>query len=294
MILSINNLSKNYGRLKAVKNLSLNIEEGMIFGFLGPNGSGKTTTLGMVLDIIRPTSGSYEWFGGRYEADDARKRIGTLLETPNFFPYMSAVQNLEIIAHIRRVENPRIEEHLETVGLLNRRKSKFKTFSLGMKQRLAIAAALIGDPEVLIFDEPTNGLDPQGIAEVREIIIQVAGSGKTIIMASHILHEVERICSHVAIIKQGELLATGTVGAIISDDVTIEVGAEDLDLLKSVYRGVSGLKGMDVKDGILVLSVNKDISAAELNKLAMERGVVLSYLNKKTKSLEAEFLEITK
>ena len=294
MILSINNLSKNYGRLKAVKNLSLNIEEGMIFGFLGPNGSGKTTTLGMVLDIIRPTSGSYEWFGGRYEADDARKRIGTLLETPNFFPYMSAVQNLEIIAHIRRVENPRIEEHLETVGLLNRRKSKFKTFSLGMKQRLAIAAALIGDPEVLIFDEPTNGLDPQGIAEVREIIMQVADSGKTIIMASHILHEVERICSHVAIIKQGELLATGTVGAIISDDVTIEVGAEDLDLLKSVYRGVSGLKGMDVKDGILVLSVNKDISAAELNKLAMERGVVLSYLNKKTKSLEAEFLEITK
>ena len=293
MVLSINNLSKKYDRLKAVDQLSLEIEEGMVFGFLGPNGSGKTTTLGMVLDIIRPTEGDYEWFGGKYEADDARKRIGTLLETPNFFPYMSAVKNLEIVAHIRKVANPRIEEHLDMVGLLDRKDSKFKTYSLGMKQRLAIAAALVGQPEVLIFDEPTNGLDPQGIAEVREIISRVADSGKSIIMASHILNEVERICSHVAIIKQGKLLATGTVGAIISDDIIIEVGAADLEQLRALFKGIPGLNNIEEEEHKLILSLSSDFSASELNKMAMDKGIILSHLHKKTKSLEAEFLEIT-
>lgn len=293
MILSMNNLSKDYGRIKAVNNLSLNIEKGMIFGFLGPNGSGKTTTLGMVLDIIRPTTGDFEWFGGQYNPDDARKKIGTLLETPNFFPYMSAVKNLEIIAHIRKTAHPRIEEHLETVGLLGRKDSKFKTYSLGMKQRLAIAASLVGDPDVLIFDEPTNGLDPQGIAEVRDIIMRVSDSGKSIIMASHILNEVERICSHVAIIKQGSLLATGTVGSIISDDIIIEVGADDLEGLRNAFEGIPGLRNMEIKDKMLILSIANDFSAAELNKIAMDKGILLSHLNKKTKSLESEFLEIT-
>ncbi len=293
MVLSINNLSKQYGHLKAVDQLSLTIEKGMIFGFLGPNGSGKTTTLGMVLDIIRPTSGTYEWFAGKYEPDEARKRIGTLLETPNFFPYMSAADNLKIIAHIRKVSKPRIEEHLETVGLLSRKDSKFKTYSLGMKQRLAIAAALVGDPEVLVFDEPTNGLDPQGIAEVRDIIQQVADSGKSIIMASHILNEVEKICSHVAIIKQGNLLATGTVGSIISDEATIEVSADDLEALRRVFEGIPELSNIETKDKLLILSITADFPASSLNKIAMDKGIVLSHLNKKSKSLEAEFLEIT-
>ena len=217
-VLQIQNLTKNYGAITAVNQLSLSIKSGEIYGLLGPNGSGKTTTLGMILGIIEPDSGTYNWFDGKDKEDDSRKRIGTLLETPNFYPYMNAMKNLEIVAHIKKAKDVPYQELLELVNLYHRRTHPFKNYSLGMKQRLAIAAAMIGNPDVLIFDEPTNGLDPQGIAEVRHTINKIAKQGKTIIMASHILDEVEKICSHVAIIKNGNLLATGTVGSIISND----------------------------------------------------------------------------
>ena len=291
-VLTIEGLTKRYGKITAVDGLNLEVEKGMSFGILGPNGSGKTTTLGIVLGIIHQTAGGFAWFGGRY-GEWHRHHIGALLETPNFYPYLNAVDNLRLIAHIRRVKEPRIDYLLELVNLHRRRHSKFRTFSLGMKQRLAIAAAMVGDPEVLIFDEPTNGLDPQGIAEVRQTLKEIAGMGKTIIMASHILDEVEKVCSHVAIIKDGRLLASGTVGAIISDDMLVEVAAEDLAALKAAMGQYPAVRRIDEEEQKLILYLSEEVPPAELNRMAFEQGLALSHLRVVKKSLESEFLEIT-
>ncbi len=294
-ILQINQLSKHYGRIKAVDGLSLSVEKGDVYGILGPNGSGKTTTLGIILGIIHQKSGSYTWFDNSFKHNSiARARMGALLETPNFYPYLNAIDNLNIIAHIKKVKAPRIEPLLEMVNLAHRKHSKFKTYSLGMKQRLAIAGAMIGDPEVLIFDEPTNGLDPQGIAEVRETIIEIAKSGKTILMASHILDEVEKVCSHVAIMKLGKLLATGTVGSILSDDIIIEIASDNLAHLINILRKNPSVHQIQEEDDKLILHVEKNLSSAELNYMAFQKGITLTHLLAKQKSLESEFLEITK
>lgn len=291
-VLEIHNLVKKYGAVTAVNNLSLTVQPGQILGILGPNGSGKTTTLGTVLGIIRPNSGHYAWFDGKYGKHE-RMHIGALLETPNFYPYMNAVKNLEIIAHIKKVKSPQIEKWLRLVNLFERKNSNFRTYSYGMKQRLAIAGALIGNPEVLIFDEPTNGLDPQGIAEVREIVQRIAQEGKTIIMASHILDEVEKVCSHVAIIKKGHLLATGGVGAILSNDRQVDIAAEDMEGLKTMLSEITAVHKLEDMNGRFTLMVDEKLTAAELNRMAFEKGVVLTHLVLKQKSLESEFLEIT-
>ncbi len=291
-VLQIQGLSKRYGAVTALNNLNLEIEAGSVYGILGPNGSGKTTTLGIVLGIIKPDSGSFSWFEGKY-GDQERMHIGALLETPNFYPYLSPVKNLEITAHIKKVAEPKIDPILELVNLAHRRDSAFSTFSFGMKQRLAIAAALIGDPEVLIFDEPTNGLDPQGIAEVRDIILRIASEGKTIIMASHILDEVEKVCSHVAIIKRGKLLANGEVGAILSNDRQVDISAEDLGRLRELLTNLPGIHAISEKNKLLQLQVSPAMTAAELNKLAFDNGLIINHLVMKPKSLESEFLEIT-
>jgi ABC-2 type transport system ATP-binding protein len=292
-VLNIQNLTKKYGTITAVNNLSLTIQSGEIYGLLGPNGSGKTTTLGMILGIIHPKNGNYEWFEGQYQEHDARKRIGTLLETPNFYPYMNALQNLEIVALIKKAKNVPYDDLLKLVNLHHRKNSPFKTYSLGMKQRLAIAAALVGDPDVLIFDEPTNGLDPQGIAEVRETIRSIANQGKTIIMASHILDEVEKVCSHVAIIKNGNLLATGTVGSIISNDKQIDVAAENNKALQNLLTTHPMVSKIKFDNQILTLSADESLTASEINRLCFENNITLTHLIVKKKSLEAEFLEIT-
>lgn len=293
-VLEIQNLTKKYRSITAVNNLSLQVNKGEVFGLLGPNGSGKTTTLGVVTGITQATQGSYQWFAGSQTADEARLRIGTLLETPNFYPYMNAVRNLEIVAHIKKVKNPRIDELLDLVNLTERKKSSFKTYSLGMKQRLAIAGAMIGDPDILIFDEPTNGLDPQGIAEIRTTIQEIASMDKTIIMASHILDEVEKICSHVAIIKKGKLLAQGTVGAIISDDATVEINAENTKQLQEILITFPQITNIRDNGRFLELSVSKEFNVGELNAKAFQQGITLTHLVKRQRSLEAEFLEITK
>lgn len=292
MILQTKHLSKQFGNLKAVDQLDLKIEKGMVYGMLGPNGSGKTTTLGMVLGIIHPTAGSFEWFEGRRGANP-RRFLGALLETPNFYPYLSVEDNLKIVAEIKRINQPDIDQALALVNLLQRKRSKFKTYSLGMKQRLAIASAMIGDPEVLIFDEPTNGLDPQGIAEVRETILQIAQTGKTIIMASHILDEVEKICSHVAIIKNGRLLATGPVGAIINDDILIEVGSASKEELRSFLPTLEGFSKLEETDFGFLLYLQQELSTSTINQAAFKKGIVINHLRRRQKSLEAEFLEIT-
>jgi ABC-type multidrug transport system ATPase subunit len=207
---------------------------------------------------------------------------------------MNAIKNLEIVAHIKKVKNPRIDELLDLVNLTERKKSPFKTYSLGMKQRLAIAGAMIGDPDILIFDEPTNGLDPQGIAEIRTTIQQIASMDKTIIIASHILDEVEKICSHVAIIKKGQLLAQGTVGAIISDDAMVEINAENLEQLKGILATFPQITNIRDNGRLLELSVSKEFNVGELNAKAFQQGITLTHLVKRQRSLEAEFLEITK
>ncbi len=293
-ILSIRNITKKYGSLTAVNNLSLEVEKGNIYGMLGPNGSGKTTTLGIVLGITHANEGSYEWFDGKL-GNKPNMQIGCLLETPNFYPYMSAKKNLEVVAHIKKDANPNIDELLELVNLNERSHSKFRTFSLGMKQRLAIAGAMVGDPEVMIFDEPTNGLDPEGIAEVRETLLKVAQRGKTIIMASHILDEVEKICSHVAILKKGKLLASGTVGQILTADKLIEIGSHDLDQLKSILGDIPQIKDVENKKDYIIVTLPEDgISAAEMNRIAFDKGITLTRLIERKRSLESEFLEITR
>jgi ABC-2 type transport system ATP-binding protein len=292
-VLKIENITKKYGSITAVNNLSLNIKSGEIYGLLGPNGSGKTTTLGIILGIIEADNGSYTWFEGAEKEDNARKRIGTLLETPNFYPYMNAIKNLEIVAHIKKAKNVPYQELLELVNLYHRKSHPFKNYSLGMKQRLAIAAAMIGEPDVLIFDEPTNGLDPQGIAEVRHTINKIAQQGKTIIMASHILDEVEKICSHVAIIKNGNLLATGTVDSIISNDKQIEVSADNLQQLQEILHGNPNVLKQLLDDKILTLTTTEEMTATEVNTICFQNNITLSHLLVKKKSLEAEFLEIT-
>jgi len=298
-VLEVQNLSKNYNNIKAVSELSLSVQEQMIYGILGPNGSGKTTTLGMLLGVINPNQGSYSWFGNGTK-DENRKRIGSLLETPNFYPYLTAEQNLGITAKIKEITDAssEIENVLKLVDLYERRNSKFKTFSLGMKQRLAIASALIGSPEVLVLDEPTNGLDPQGIAEIRDLIIEIGRNGQTIIIASHILDEIEKICSHCAILKNGKLLRTGTIKEIIGNEenTLIQIGAKDilhLEKIVSENPEMSVYKKAEENSG-LIIRVQKKTSAEQINQYFFNKGIVLSELIVYNESLENQFLDIIK
>ncbi len=230
-ILSIHKLNKRYGKIHAVKDVSLEIHKGNVYGILGPNGSGKSTTLGIVLNVVNKTSGDYSWFDGAVETHEALKKVGAIIERPNFYPYMTAEENLELVCKIKGISYDKVSEKLEVVGLMERKDSKFKTFSLGMKQRLAIASALLNDPEILILDEPTNGLDPQGIHQIRDIIRLIASQGTTILLASHLLDEVEKVCSHVLVLRYGEILYNGTVNGMIAHDGYFELQSNDNDKL---------------------------------------------------------------
>ena len=299
-VLQIDNISKNYGVVRALNNVSFSVPKGTVFGILGPNGSGKTTLLGIVMDILKASGGTYSW-DGKPSTQEIRKQIGTLLETPNFYHYMSAEDNLRIAAKIKGRGEDDIEKVLHLVNLYQRKSSKFSTFSLGMKQRLAIASTLLGNPDILVFDEPTNGLDPAGIAEIRELIKDLNRKGKTIIMASHILDEVEKVCTHVAIIQKGVLKTVGSVkevmnvsGESASDaTVVIEINAGDLVALQNVVKQINGVIEIITDENGLQLTCPENISAADVNRFCFEKGVVLNKLNVKRKSLETRFLEIT-
>lgn len=291
-VLTIKNLKKSFGPIQALDDLSIDLLEGQILGILGPNGSGKTTTLGIILGIIQQDSGSFTWFDGQF-SDRFQLKIGALLETPNFYPYMNAIQNLEVIRQIKMVEKMDFEEILTLVNLWERRTSRFSTYSLGMKQRLAIAATLIGNPDVLIFDEPTNGLDPKGIAEVRNVLTHLASTGKTILMASHILDEVEKVCTHVAILKKGALLAFGKVGSILSNDLTVEVAALDMDGLEKFVDQQPLVKDVEKHPHHLELQVDRGTSPEIINKICYDAGFVLTHLVFRKRRLEDEFLAIT-
>ncbi len=292
-ILTVENLSKSYGRIQALKNVSFNVPEGTVFGILGPNGSGKTTTLGTICDILKPTSGTYKLFGEPASAEN-RKKIGTLLETPNFYHYLSGVKNLEIAAEIKQHGKEDIDRVLEMVDLSKRKDSKFSTYSLGMKQRLAIASCLLGSPSVLIFDEPTNGLDPVGIAEIRELMKRLYREGKTIIMASHLLDEVEKVCTDVAILKKGELVVSGKVNEILSNEDMVEVAAKDhAKLLQVLHAMAEKTRIIDENNVVKVFFPVGKADLSAVNNYCFNNGVVLNHLSLKKQSLEARFFELT-
>ncbi|UII24428.1 ATP-binding cassette domain-containing protein [Fulvivirga maritima] len=290
-VLQINNLTKNYGRITAVNNLSLTIERGSVFGILGPNGSGKTTTLGILLDVINKTSGDFSWFG-QPPSKEVRKRIGAILETPIFYPYLNAVKNLEIVAEIKDAPKANIDIVLQKVDLYERRYDNFKTYSLGMRQRLSIASALLCDPEVMILDEPTNGLDPQGIAEIRELIKQIAKEGKTIILASHLLDEVQKVCSHFCVLKKGQLLHVGSVAEVTQGAELVEVKADNTALLQQSLQQFEGVKNVTQEEDKFIVTLSEGQTASDLNQFLFSQNLVASHLLTQRKSLEKQFLEV--
>ncbi|MDT0540307.1 ABC transporter ATP-binding protein [Croceitalea sp. P059] len=293
-ILTVSNLTKKFGHLTAVKNLSFTIEKGNVYGILGPNGSGKSTTLGIILNVVNRTAGEFSWFNGDTSTHEALKKVGAIIERPNFYPYMTAIQNLKLVCKIKEVPVDKIQEKLELVGLWERKDSKFKTYSLGMKQRLAIASALLNDPEILILDEPTNGLDPQGIHQIREIIKKIAGLGTTILLASHLLDEVEKVCSHVVILRKGEKLYSGPVDSMLASHGFFELRAVEMEKLKGVLDTNTSFSKIEADNGIITAYLKEDMEAEALNKILFEKGIVLSHLVKRRESLEEQFLELTK
>ena len=293
-ILSLNNITKNYGRIRALNKVSFDVPPGSVFGILGPNGSGKTTLLSIILDVLIADEGNFLWFG-KPGSPEQRKKIGSLLETPNFYHYLSAANNLKVTNAISgRGDMLGIDDVLKKVKLFERRNSRFSSYSLGMKQRLAVAGALLGDPKVLVLDEPTNGLDPVGIAEMRELIIELSKKGHTIIIASHLLDEVEKICTHVAILKKGDLITTGNVNDVLVDEDIVEIGATDFEKLTTVITGYALATAITREGNFLQLRFAKGSSKLdEINQFCFSHGIILNHLLLKKQRLEAKFFELT-
>jgi len=290
-VLETQDLTKKYKKITALDHLNFHIEKGMIFGLLGPNGSGKTTTLGMILNVLTPTSGTFQWFGEAPSAD-SRKKIGAILEIPCFLPYITAVQNLRVIAKIKECAIENVDRVLHLVGLFERKDDSFKTYSLGMKQRLAIGAALLANPPVLILDEPTNGLDPQGIVEIRDLIIEIAASGKTIVLASHLLDEVQKVCTDFMVLRKGTKIYQGSVKEALSEQVTIEVASPNMEDLTTALGDFNGLKKLERKNGVLILTPDIGVDTSSLSQHLMDKKIVLSHLVTKEGSLEKQFLKL--
>lgn len=291
----IENLTKRFGSFTAVDAMSFSVPHGSVFGFLGPNGAGKTTTIGMMLGLVPPDGGSVEIFGYdiRRSLSQVLHRTGAIVEQPAFYPYLSGRKNLELVASLRGIEEQeRVEELLETVGLTERADANFGGYSMGMKQRLGLASVLVGDPRLLILDEPTSGLDPAGQREIRELIRNLAKEGRTVLLSSHQLNEVQEICSHVAIIDRGKLAVTGPIGEIIGEGRALEIGvdrpAEALELLRS-WPDIEEAR----MDGDSIVVVGDPEHAAAINRMLVEAGFEVHLIRPREDMLEARFLELT-
>ncbi|WP_035678860.1 ABC transporter ATP-binding protein [Flavobacterium limnosediminis] len=292
-ILTIENLNKKYGKVHAVKNVSFEIKKGNVYGILGPNGSGKSTTLGIILNVVNKTSGEYRWFDGKTDTHQALKKVGAIIERPNFYPYMTAEENLKLVCDIKGIHYDKVEEKLQVVGLLERKDSQFRTFSLGMKQRLAIASALLNDPEILILDEPTNGLDPQGIRQIRDIIKHIASLGTTILLASHLLDEVEKVCSHVVVLRKGEILYSGSVHEIMANEGFFELQSDNNAELKTLLQNHDAVDSIEEEDGKIYVYLKSPFASEDLNRYLFQKGIILQHLVKRKHSLEEQFLQLT-
>jgi ABC-2 type transport system ATP-binding protein len=290
-ILKLSGLTKYYGSVKAVQELNLDISSGQVYGILGPNGSGKTTTLGMILGVTIPTKGKFVWFN-QLSLPIALNRIGSILETPNFYPYLSGKQNLRLIADIKKKGKDNITEVLRKVGLYDRRNHSYKGYSLGMKQRLALAASMIGEPEVLVLDEPTNGMDPQGIADIRNLIIEIAAGGTTIVLASHLLDEVQKTCTHVAVLDKGKKIFDGSVKEILESEEYIEIAAEDMDALFGLLQEFKGISEITREANKFIVLLDAGPTKKDLQKYLIQQGLYPSHLATRTGSLEKKFLEL--
>ena len=292
-ILEVKNLTKKFGKLVAVDHLSFNIQKGHVYGLLGPNGSGKSTTLGMILNVVNKSSGSFSWFDGQLTTAEALKKIGAIIERPNFYPYMTAYQNLSLVCKIKEISPDVIDDKLALVGLLKRKNDKFKTYSLGMKQRLAIASALLNNPAMLILDEPTNGLDPQGIHEIRQIIQHISASGTTIILASHLLDEVEKVCDQVIILQKGCKIFEGSVKALQQQQHWFEIKVQKPQVTMDILRQNKKIKSVIQTGDILkVFPVDKQYSGSALNQFLASNDIFVDSLMKKQPRLETEFLKL--
>jgi len=294
-ILTIRELHKKFGSIHAVNNLSFTLKKGNVYGILGPNGSGKSTTLGIILNVVNKTSGSFEWFDGTISTHEALKKIGAIIERPNFYPYMTAYENLALVCKIKNIPNDKIDLRLKDVNLYERKSSKFSTFSLGMKQRLAIASALLNEPEILILDEPTNGLDPQGIHEIRSIIQEISKKGTTILLASHLLDEVEKVCDHVIVLQKGKMIFMGRVDELgISPEEILLKADKSHEEIEKCLRRLDGVTEIRQENSHTVIQVSKELHPGKVNAYLMQNGISLSHLEMRKPSLEENFLDLTR
>jgi ABC-2 type transport system ATP-binding protein len=295
VILRVTGLTKRFGELEAVKDLDLELRRGEVFGFLGPNGAGKSTTVGMILGLIAPTKGTIELFGQNFKDDRwaALRRIGAVVEQPAFYPYLSGWNNLAALA--RGIGGPsmsRIGEVLERVNLLDRAGDKYGHYSMGMKQRLGIASTLLRDPELIILDEPTNGLDPAGTKEIRELIPRLAHENRAVFLCSHLLHEVEMICNRVAIIKRGIVLANAPVRELLTRGRLLQIRVIDPAKAADILSSMPWIKSVKTENGYLVVDAPGD-SASQVNEVLARHEIFASELVSQNVSLESIFLELT-
>ena len=295
MVIRTDGLTKRYGKIVAVDGLSMEVRRGHVYGLLGPNGSGKTTTMGMLLGLVRPTSGSFSLFGSSDGHRDALHRIGSIIETPAFYPYLSGRQNLAYFQGISgRGEPSELDELLERVGLASRGGDRFHTYSLGMKQRLGLAYAMLGDPELLFLDEPTNGMDPEGMAEIRELVRGLGADGRTVLLSSHLLHEVEQVCDSVTIISKGRLIAQGVVADLLRARRREQIRVKTTDDVRAreTLSALEWVEDVAAETGYLLVTA-PIARSGDLTSALSQAGVSVTEMAPVQTSLEEYFLEVT-
>lgn len=292
-VIQTEGLTKRFGKIVAVDNLSLTVPRGHVFGLLGPNGSGKTTTMGMLLGLTRPTAGSFRLFGSQSNHQDALRRVGAIVETPTFYPYLSGRQNLAYFQGILgRGSAKELDDLLEKVSLADRGDDRFHTYSLGMKQRLGIAYALLGDPELLFLDEPTNGMDPAGMAEIRDLIRSLGTEDRTVFLSSHLLHEVEQVCDSLVILSKGKLIAQGSVADLLQGRGQVRLRTTDNEQAVAVLTALDWVEEVKTENGTVVVTAPSE-RAAELSAALGQTDIYVTEMSSGKESLESYFLEIT-